>query len=162
MRALLLFISIISATLLQAQSKQYDELAAMMKRDYGATTMSVGRELLSFVEMAIGDDESKQLAGDLAEVRLILVSSLKSGVDNFVSDAVTHFPKGDFTEMKEDEKGNPIGDDGFRMFVLRRGLKIKECHLITGGGSGGAIVSFFGDFHIKDLMKLKDRAEKMK
>lgn len=126
-------------------------------------TMTISREVLSFIEMTLGEDsqEAKTITGNLTDVKIILCPTISGKPAAFIDDAASYLPQRNYTEIKEDENGNKIGDENLKIMVLRRGLKVKECHIITGSDSSGIIISFFGDFHIKDIMKLKEKANKI-
>ena len=78
----------------------------------------------------------------------------------FYRDVTDFLPGRLYDEVKEDESGQPIGEG--KILVLRKGLKIKECHLILGGADSGMVISFFGDFHLRDLNALREKAQALR
>ncbi len=147
----------VATTLGVAQSKQYENLEAAMQKSFGAATMTINKEMLSMIDFQLDDEDTQKLIGDIKDAKAIVVAPVKGGGLNFMNEASGCLEKGKYTEIKEDENGRPLNNSIIRVFVMRSGLKIKECHLVMSG----ALISFFGDFHIQDLMKLKDKAGKL-
>lgn len=159
----LILVALILATGLTSwsQSSSYELLQSAMTNKNGAMVMSVSKEILSMVEMNLTDDSitNKKITGSLNEVKLLICSSYKGGKRAFTDEVISFLPKRLYDEVKEDERGNPIGDGDAKIMVMRKGLKIKECHLILGGEASGMVVSFFGDFHLRDLKALSEKAK---
>ena len=162
MRHLILATSFLLAGIwVMAQSQSYQSLQSAMTSTKGAMVMSVSKDLLSMVDLNLTEDSAiyKKITGSLEEVKLILCSSYKGGISNFTRDVMAYLPGRLYDEIKEDENGNPIGDGEGKILVMRKGLKIKECHLIVGGAESGMVISFFGDFHLRDLKALSEKAK---
>lgn len=143
------------------QSRSYESLQSAMTKNNGAMVMSVSKDILSMVDLDLTDDSiaNKKITGSLNEVKLILCNTYQGGKSAFADEVMTYLPNRIYDEIKEDDRGNPIGDDDAKIMVMRKGLKIKECHLILGGESSGMVVSFFGDFHLRDLKALREKAK---
>lgn len=144
-----------------SQSRSYESLLSAMTNNNGAMVMSVSKDILSMVDLNLTDDSitNKKITGSLNEVKLLICSSYKGGKRAFADEVISFLPNRIYDEVKEDELGNRIGDDDAKILVMRKGLKIKECHLILGGDASGMVVSFFGDFHLRDLKALSEKAK---
>ncbi len=162
MRYLILCIVFFATGVAMSQSQAYQALQSSMTNNKGAMVMSVSKDLLSMIDLNLTEDSAtyKKITGSLEEVKLILCGKYLGGIDAFTRDVTDFLPGRLYDEVKEDESGQPIGEG--KILVLRKGLKIKECHLILGGADSGMVISFFGDFHLRDLNALREKAQALR
>lgn len=140
------------------QSKDYEALNAALNGRHEATSMTVSKSMLSLIDLKFTDDEklNKKIEDGLEEVKMIVCTQYNGESGQFVEEVSQYLPPKHYQLITHDEQGKPLGGDT-RLLFRRSGLKIKECHLVSGSASGGMVLSFFGDFHVRDLMELKEK-----
>jgi len=142
----------LSAMSASGQISDSDKLYLQLEGVEGVTIMSLSKDIIDMVDMVVDDDESKQVTGPLKKVKMMLCSEEEGS--EAIDAVIQTFEKRPFDEVEDDEEEN----DG-RVFIIRKGRKIKECHILGNKGDGLILLSFYGDFKIEDLDKLVDKAE---
>lgn len=143
-----------------AQQKISDRMFQELRKMDEVTYLSFSRNLLDFVDFDIesdnGDDNS-EITGDLHEVKLVVFNPDIKPQRSFRELILAHLNKGKYNLIEDGGQ-----DDDKEVLVYRKGLKIQECHVIFQGDTNGMMLSFFGDFKVKDIRKLKDKMEEFK
>lgn len=136
------------------QNSVSDKLYMQIEGAEGVTIMSFSRDIIDMVDMFIEDEESRQVSGPLKKVKMLIC---KEESATTISEVTNTFEKRPFTEI-EDKEGN----DDSRIFVIRKGRKIEECHILADGDNTLVLLSFYGDFRIEDIDKLTNKAKEMR
>ena len=124
------------------------------------TYLSFSKNLLNFVDFDVDCDEDgneREITGDLKEVKLVIFKPDFKPETSFRNTVMKYLDKGDYSLVEEDEN-----DDDTEVWVHRKGKKVYECHVIFQGEQNGVLLSFFGDFTVKDVDKLKGNIKKYK
>jgi hypothetical protein len=143
-----------------AQQKISDRMFQELRKMDEITYLSFSKNLIDFVDFDLesdnGDDNS-EITGDLYEVKLVVFNPDFKPKMSFRDLIVGHLNKGKYNLIEDDDQG-----DDTEVWVYRKGLKIHECHVIFQGETNGVMLSFFGDFKVKDIRKFKDKMEEYK
>lgn len=149
---LITIIAWFSAMTVSGQTSASDKLYLQLEGTKGVTTMSLSNAFIDMIDMVVDDDESKQVTGPLKKVKMMICNEEEG--EDAIRAVIDTFEKKPFDEVEDtDAEG-----DG-RVFVIRNGRKIKECHIVGDKGDGLILLSFYGDFKIEDIDKLVDKAE---
>ncbi len=132
-------------------NKMYSDLRDLDEVTY----FSFSKNLIDFVDFDIdtdSDDSEKKITGDLNEVKVVIYKPDFKPEKTFRDQVLKYLNKGSYDLVEEDDK-----DDDTEVWIYRKGRKIYECHIIFQGEQNGVLLSFFGDFNVKDLNKLKEK-----
>jgi len=124
------------------------------------TYFSFSKNLIDFVDIDIDSDEDdaeRKVTGDLKEVKVVIYKPDFKPEKSFRDQVLKYLKKGDY-DLVEDEDG----DKDTEVWIKRRGKKIYECHIIFQGEQNGVLLSFFGEFDVKDVKKLKTKIDDYK
>ncbi len=139
----------------KVSNKMYNDLRDMDEVTY----LSFSKNLMDFIDFEIesDDDAQHQVTGDLNEVKLVIFKPDFTPEKPFKEIILRYLRKGNYDKVEDED-----GDDDTEVWVNRRGRKIYECHVIFQGEQNGVLLSFFGDFNIKDVNKLKAKIKDYK
>ncbi|MGQ1786447.1 DUF4252 domain-containing protein [Saccharicrinis sp. GN24d3] len=124
------------------------------------TYISFSKNLLDFVDFDIEDEENGEghnISGDLNEVKLVLFKPEVVPDKSFKDQVRKYMEKGKYSLVEDEDK-----DEDSEVWVHRRGRKVYECHVIFQGDKNGVLLSFFGNFKMDDVDKLKEKMEEYK
>ncbi len=119
------------------------------------TYFSFSKNLIDIVDLDIDaddDEAAKKITGDLNEIKVVIYKPDFKPEKSFRDQAMKFLNKGDYDLVEEDDN-----DDDTEVWIHRKGKKIYECHVIFQGEQNGVLLSFFGDFNVKDVKKLKEK-----
>lgn len=131
----------------------FNELRGMDEVTY----LSLSKNLLQFMDFDVecnDDEETSKVTGDLNEVRLLIFKPDEKPDKNFIDQVRQYMKKGSYSLVKDDEL-----DEDTEVWVHRNGRKVYECHVIFQGEQNGVLLSFFGDFKIEDVKKMRKKME---
>lgn len=148
---------------IQAQSNDYNNLYNTFTKEYDASAMSLSKSAFSLLEtfIATTDADTKENATNLAESLdelKILVCTTYNGKTSFDQSVRNLLPESSYDEI-DVSNYQEAKTRGLRVLVLRKLATIKEAHIICPNAQGGgSLVSFFGDFKLKDIKRLMQRS----
>ncbi len=152
---LIFFISIVLfgfTQLVSAQHNVSDKMYHYFKGMDDVTYMAFSKSMMDFVDMDLDDEfgDDSNVTGDLNEVRVLIYKPEVNPNKSFCDQVLGFLKKGKYEKLEDDDK-----DDNTEVWVNRNGRKIYECHVIFQGERNGVLLSFFGDFNVKDVDKLE-------
>ncbi|WP_161636243.1 DUF4252 domain-containing protein [Saccharicrinis fermentans] len=124
------------------------------------TYLSFSKNMLDFIDFDVDGDqdgEEYSVTGDLNEVKLVLYKPDVLPDISFMEQVRKYMKKGNYSQVEDDDD-----DEESEIWVQRKGKKVYECHIIFQGDKNGILLSFFGDFRIKDVDVLKRKIEDYK
>lgn len=133
--------------------KMFNDLRGMDEVTY----LSLSNNLLQFMDFNVESNDEEQtskVTGDLKEVRLLIFKPEEVPDKNFIEQVRHYMKKGNFSLVEDDEP-----DESTEVWVHRNGRKVNECHVIFQGEQNGVLLSFFGDFKIEDVKKMRKKME---
>ncbi len=149
------------ATFLCAGQSKSDKMYDAFANKDGITSFSFTKNMIDAINIDLGEDDEQNVTGDLHKVRFMSYNPEKgtlSGSD-FIKKAIAMLPSG-YTKYEEDD-----GDDSdAEIWLLGKRKKYTECHVfIKNENSAGNrfVISFYGDFTVNDIDKLKDQGREM-
>ncbi|MGQ1889356.1 DUF4252 domain-containing protein [Thermophagus sp. OGC60D27] len=156
MKKILLALCILGATIspLTAQLTSSEKLYAGLEGADGVTILSLSKDIIDLVDMVV-DEESKQVSGPLQKVKLMVCRKDKAA--SSIKAVVRTLNGRPFKEIKDSEF-----DEDNKVFVIRSGKKIKECHVVNYNEENLFMLSFYGDFKVEDIDKMVSKADNMR
>ena len=91
------------------------------------------------------------------KLKLLFINQILKPENPFREKVLKYLNKGDYDLVEEDDN-----DEDTEVWIHRKGKKIYECHIIFQGDQNGVLLSFFGDFNVKDVKKLKEKIDDYK
>ena len=137
----------------KSSEKMYDDLRGMDEVTY----LSLSKNLMQFMDFDVESDDEEQtskVTGDLKEVRLLIFKPEEKPDKNFIDQVRQYMKRGNYSLVENDES-----DDNSEVWVQRKGRKVYECHVIFQGEQNGVLLSFFGNFKIEDVKKMRKKME---
>jgi hypothetical protein len=152
---LLVFVALITEIVAMGQNSPSDKLYMQLEGANGVTIMSLSKDIIDVVDLVVDDEDSKQVTGPLKKVKM-LICKREDGEDSFnaILDTLKKRP---FTEIEDDDQ-----DEDDKIFVIRSGRKVKECHIVSNSEEGLFMLSFYGSFRVDDIDKMIDKANNIK
>ena len=148
---LILVVSLVTIPVLRAQLSASEKLYAKLEGAEGVTILSLSKDIIDLVDFAV-DDETKQVTGPLQKVKLMICKKEDpSSIIGSVLKTVTGRP---YKEVKD----HHTEENDSQVFVLHSGKRIKECHIINHDDGDLFMLSFYGDFTVEDIDKMKTKA----
>jgi hypothetical protein len=152
---LLIIIAFLFSVVGNGQSKSDKMFNIFDDRD-GVTDFSFSKNMIDAIDLDIGDDDNeRKVTGDLHKIRFMSYNPEKgdlSGPD-FIKKAISYLPKSAYKCYEGEDD-----DDDAEIWLLGGKKKYQECHVfVKNKNSEGFqfIVSFFGDFLVDDIERLK-------
>jgi len=146
-----------------SQQKISDKMFNDFKMLDAVTYLSFSKGMIDFVDFDIDsnddDIDDHKVSGDLNEVKLVIFKPDFDPKQNFRDQVLQYLKKGNYTLIEDDDVDDK---DDTEVWIYRKGRKIYECHVIFQGDVNGVLLSFFGDFNIKDIDTLKGKIEEYK
>lgn len=157
MKTIRIFIAAVflfAAQLSNAQSKSYRMYDAFANED-GVTNFSFSKNMADAFNIDLGDDDEKNVTGDLNEIRFMSYNPKKGDMSGsqFTRRAVQMLPSKYKKYEDEDD------DSDAEIWLLGGKRKFSECHVFLTNQENDQrrfVVSFYGDFTVRDLDGLKE------
>lgn len=156
MKQIFLTFSITLITILSfAQSKSDKMYEAFASKD-GISSFTFSKNMIDAINLDLGDEgDEKKVTGDLHQVRFMSYNPEKGSLtgEQFCDKAIGYLPKTSYHEFVDDEPDNDA-----EIWLLGGKKKFTECHIfVRNENTTGLqfVVSFYGDFTVTDLDKLK-------
>lgn len=153
-KILIAAVFVFTAQLSNAQSNSYRMYDAFSNED-GVTNFSFSKNMADAFNIDLGDDDEKNVTGDLNEIRFMSYNP-KKGVmsgSEFTRRAVKMLPSKYKKYEDEDD------DSDAEIWLLGAKRKFSECHVFLTNKENDQmrfVVSFYGDFTVRDLDGLKE------
>ncbi|WP_163322574.1 DUF4252 domain-containing protein [Draconibacterium mangrovi] len=157
---LLFALGLMLAGLLASGQSKSDKMYDTFANKDGVTSFSFSKDMIDAIDLDLGDDDEKNVTGDLSRIRFMSYNPEKGSLKNseFTQKAIALLPA-KYQKYEDDD------DDSDAVIYLLGGKKqYSECHVfITSENPEGNsfIVSFFGDFTVNDINKLKSQGQDM-
>ncbi|NPA37205.1 MAG: DUF4252 domain-containing protein [Chlorobi bacterium] len=152
-----IFVSTVSVL---AQDSPSDKLFSSLDGKDGITILSFSKQMLDFVNM---DIDNSNITGELDKIKILIYNSPDTQTSFNLRKTALSALSGKYKKIKPDDIDKEADDD-VDIMILKKGKKIKECHIIIENNDepegSGLMVSFYGNFDVKDLKNLTDKAEK--
>jgi hypothetical protein len=153
-RIFIAFVFVLVTYLSNAQSKSDKMYDAFSNKD-GVTNFSFTKNMTDAFNIDLGDNDEKNVTGDLNEVRFMSYNPKKGDMSGseFIRRAVKMLPSQYKKYVDEDTE-----DDNAEIYLLGGKKKFKECHVFITNQDDNQrrfVVSFYGDFTVNDLDGLK-------
>jgi len=132
-----------------------------MNKD-GITSFSFTKNMIDAIDLDLSEDKNERnVTGDLHEVRFMSYNPEKGTLsgNEFIKKAIAMLP----SEYKKYEEEDDDDSDA-EIWLLGKRKKYSECHVfINNHNSEGNrfIVSFYGDFTVNDIDKLKNQGKEI-
>ncbi|HKI90605.1 MAG TPA: DUF4252 domain-containing protein [Draconibacterium sp.] len=158
MKTIRIFIAavfVLAAQFSNAQSKSYKMYDAFSNMD-GVTNFSFTKNMTDAFNIDLGDKgDEKNVTGDLHEIRFMSYNPKKGNLSGseFTKKAVALLSSKYKKYVDENNE-----DDDAKIYLLGGKKKFKECHVFITNENDNQmrfVVSFYGDFNVKDLDGLK-------
>lgn len=151
-------IILIVSQLVNAQSKS-DKMYNVFSGNDGVSSFSFSKSMIDAIDLNMGDNDEKNVTGDLTRIRFMSYNPEKGNLSgsDFIDKAVDFLP----SQYKkfEDESSD---DDDVEIWLLGKKKKFTECHIFVKNDDDDQmrfIVSFYGDFTVNDLEKLREKGK---
>ncbi len=150
----------LSTLLTSAQSKS-DRIYDSFDNQEGVSSFTFTKNMTDAFNIDLGDDnEEKTVSGDLGQVRFLSYNPEKGEMsgDAFIRKSVSMLPA-------QYEKYEDNSDDSdAEIWLLGGKKKYSECHIFIRNDNPNGncfLVSFYGDFTVKDLDGLKETSRSL-
>ncbi|WP_016775624.1 DUF4252 domain-containing protein [Anaerophaga thermohalophila] len=151
----LTWVCLLAFPVAKAQLSTSEKLYAQLDGASGVTIVSLSKDVIDLVDMVVDDEESKQVTGPLEKVKLMICEKDKAA--SSVGAIVKTLNGRPFKEIEDDDM-----DEESKVFVVRSGKKIKECHVVNNDDDALFMLSFYGDFRVEDIDKMVAEADDMR
>ncbi|GEM_PF-434128 len=154
-----LVILFMASQTVSAQSKSYKMYDAFSNKD-GVSNFSFSKNMIDAIDIDLGDDdEEKSVTGDLTQIRFMSYNPEKGDLTGpqFLKKAISYLPKTTYKKFEDDSD-----DDDAEIWLMSKKKKFQECHVFVKNENQNGmqfVVSFYGDFTVNDLKKLKETGE---
>ena len=157
---LLFALGLLLAGLLASGQSKSDKMYDVFANKDGITSFSFSKDMIDAIDMDLGDDDEKNVTGDLSRIRFMSYNPEKGSLKNseFTKKAIALLPA-KYKKFEDDDD-----DSDAEIYLLGGKKKYSECHVfITSENPEGNsfVVSFFGDFNVNDIDKLKSQGQDM-
>ena len=154
---ILILFALLTAPALMAQSKT-EKLYDAFRNKPGVSYFAFSKDLTNAFNIDL-DDEGKTVEGDINEIRLLTYNPNKGQLSNngFLKKTADLLPPS--CKLVETD-----ADDNAKIWMIGNRRKATEFHILIGGDTPGSmsfLISFYGDFDIKDLDGLKATGKEM-
>lgn len=142
-----------------AQSKS-DKMYDVFTNKDGISNFSFSKNMIDAINLDLGDDsDKKNITGDLHQIRLMSYNPKKGSLTGaeFTEKAIGYLPKTAYKKFEGEDN-----DDDAEIWLAGGKKKFSECHVFVKNQKDDQIrivVSFYGDFTVNDLKRLKKAGE---
>lgn len=144
------------ATLLAGAQSKSDKMYDIFSGRDGVTNFSFSKSMIDVIDIDLGDGgDGSNVTGDLHKIRFLSYNSEKGKLSavEFTEKAIAMLPS-QYNKFEDED-----GEDDLEVWLLGKKKKYTECHVFTKGEDNEnfrIIVSFFGEFTVNDIDKLKE------
>ncbi len=156
MKTILIFFMLgILTGITHAQSKS-DKMYDTFAGNEGITSFTFTKNMFDAFNINLGDDGSeKNVTGDLHRIRFMSYNPEKGDLSGyaFLKKAIGCLPKVSYKKYEGTDE-----DDDAEIWLLGGKTRFSECHIFVKNETDNQlqfVVSFYGDFVVNDLEKLK-------
>lgn len=155
----LVILTITLVCVVTAQSKS-DKLYEAFADQDGVTNLSFSKNMIDAINIDLGDEgNERNVTGDLHQIRLLSYNSQKGNLtaSDFYKKAIGLLPSG-YKKYEDPDDG----ESNIEIWLLGKKKKFSECHLFIKNEKDDQmcfVVSFYGDFKVDDLDRLKKTGE---
>ncbi|HSH19192.1 MAG TPA: DUF4252 domain-containing protein [Draconibacterium sp.] len=148
-------ILIITSQLISAQSKS-DKMYDVFENKDGISSFSFSKNMIDAIDLDLGEDgDEKSVTGDLNKIRFMSYNPEKGDLSGqaFLEKAIGYLPKTTYKKFEGDDS-----DSDAEIWLMGGKKKFQECHVFVRNERDGQmqfVVSFYGDFTVNDLEKLR-------
>lgn len=138
-----------------AQSKSDKMYDAFANKD-GISSFSFSKNMIDAINIDLGENgEEKSVTGDLHQIRFMSYNPEKGELDGpeFLKKAKGYLPKTSYHKFEDDDS-----DSDTEIYLMGGKKKFQECHVFVKNDNDDNmqfVVSFYGDFTVNDLQKLR-------
>lgn len=142
------------------QSRSYKMYDFFNGQD-GVNEFSFSKNMKDAFDINLGKDDERKVTGDLHQIRLLIYNPQNgnfSGTE-FTQKAISMLPR---SYKKYHDTEDNI--ENAEIWLLGKRKKYRECHLFFDNNQPDGrrfIVSFYGDFTVSDLSRLRETGKKM-
>lgn len=149
-----LLIILLVAHTASGQSKS-DKMYDTFRGKEGVSHFTFSKNMLDAIDLDLGDDDEKNVTGDLFEVRFMSYNPEKGSMNGpeFTKKAVSLLPSA-YKKFKDKDHD----DSDAEIWLLGKKKTYKECHVFIKNEDSDQmrfVVSFYGDFNVNDVEELK-------
>ncbi|WP_291856798.1 DUF4252 domain-containing protein [Marinilabilia sp.] len=152
---LTLLVVLYSVITVTAQNSASEKLYTQLDGANGVTILSFSQNAIELTNMFVDEDNEREVNGELKKVKLMIC---KEAEDKTIREVIKTFEKHPFSEVEEEKEHK----DDSRVFVIRNGRKVKECHIVANDKESLLVFSFYGDFRIEGIDDLANKADNLK
>ena len=138
-----------------AQSKS-DKMYDAFANKNGISSFTFSKNMIDAINIDLGEDgEEKKVTGDLHQIRFMSYNPEKGDLSGpqFLEKVTGYLPKSGYHKYEDDE-----GDSNTEIWLMGGKKKFQECHVFVRNEEDNQmqfVVSFYGDFTVNDLEKLR-------
>lgn len=146
------------ATLLAGAQSKSDKIYDVFSGRDGVTNFTFSKTMIDAIDLDLGDDDDERsVTGDLHTIKFLSYNPEKGDLsaNEFTKKAIGMLPS-QYQKYEDDE------DDDAEIWLLGKKKKFTECHVFTKGDNNNSfriIVSFYGDFNVNDIDKLREKGK---
>ena len=146
------------ATLLAGAQSKSDKIYDVFSGRDGVTNFTFSKNMIDAIDLDLGeDDDERSVTGDLHKIKFLSYNPEKGDLsaNDFTKKAIGMLPS-QYKKYEDDE------DDDAEIWLLGKKKKYSECHVFTKGEDNASfriIVSFYGDFTVNDIDKLREKGK---
>ncbi len=155
---------ILASQLISAQSKS-DKMYNAFSSSDAISSFTFSKNMIDAIDIDLGENgDEKKVTGDLHQIRFMSYNPEKGDLSGpeFLEKAKGFLPKMSYHKFEDDDE-----DSDAEIWLMGGKKKFQECHVFVKNESDNQmqfVVSFYGDFTVNDLEKLrktgKDFSEK--
>jgi hypothetical protein len=141
--------------LVGAQSKS-DKMYDVFSNKDGISSFTFSKNMIDAINIDLGENgEEKKVTGDLHQIRFMSYSPEKGDLTGpqFLDKAIGYLPKSAYNKFEDEDT-----DSNTEIWLMGGKKKFQECHVFVRNEEDSQmqfVVSFYGDFTVNDLEKLR-------
>jgi hypothetical protein len=138
-----------------AQSKS-DKMYDVFANKDGISSFTFSKNMIDAINIDLGENGSeKKVTGDLHQIRFMSYNPEKGDLagSEFIEKVIGYLPKTAYAKYEDDDN-----DSDTEIWLMGGKKKFQECHVFVKNESKDQmqfVVSFYGDFTVNDLEKLR-------
>ncbi len=138
-----------------AQSKSDKMYDAFENKD-GISSFTFSKNMIDAINLDLGEDgDEKSVTGDLNQIRFMSYNPGEGNLSGpqFLEKAIGYLPKSAYHKFEDDDAGSDA-----EIWLMGGKKKFQECHVFVRNEDDKQmqfVVSFYGDFTVSDIDKLK-------
>lgn len=148
-------ILILASQLISAQSKS-DKMYNAFSNNDAITSFTFSKNMIDAIDIDLGENgDEKNVTGDLHQIRFMSYNPEKGDFSGpeFLEKAKGFLPKMSYQKFEDEDD-----DSDAEIWLMGGKKKFQECHVFVHNENSSQlqfVVSFYGDFTVNDLEKLK-------